>query len=149
MKEVLVSLQSRIGEEVGVSDWWEITQERVDAFAEATGDHQFIHVNPELAAQTPFGGTIAHGFLTLSLTVAMAAGIEMGFGNTVMGVNYGLDKVRFPAPVPVGSRIRVRVTLDEASEVGGALHVKQTYITEIEGEDKPGMVAERLTRLYY
>jgi acyl dehydratase len=149
MKEVLESLQTRIGEEVGVSDWWEITQERVDAFAEATEDHQFIHVNPELAAQTPFGGTIAHGFLTLSLTVAMASEIDMGFGNTVMGVNYGLDKVRFPSPVPVGSRIRVHVVLDEASEISGALHVKQTYTVEIEGEDKPGMVAERLTRLYY
>lgn len=149
MKEVLESLQGRIGEEIGVSDWWEITQERVDAFAEATGDHQFIHVNPELAAQTPFGGTIAHGFLTLSLTVAMAAEIDMGFGSPMMGVNYGLDKVRFPAPVPVGSRIRVRVVLDEVSEVPGGLHVKQTYTIEIEGEDKPGMVAERISRLYY
>ena len=149
MTEVVENLQGRIGEEIGVSDWWEITQERVDAFAEATGDHQFIHVNPELAAQTPFGGTIAHGFLTLSLTVAMAAGIDMGFGLPLMGVNYGLDKVRFPAPVPVGSRIRVRVVLDEVSEVPGGIHVKQTYTVEIEDEEKPGMVAERLTRLYY
>ncbi|HJQ77890.1 MAG TPA: MaoC family dehydratase [Acidimicrobiia bacterium] len=149
MTEVVENLQGRIGEEIGVSDWWEITQERVDAFAEATGDHQFIHVNPELAAQTPFGGTIAHGFLTLSLTVAMAAGIDMGFGSPLMGVNYGLDKVRFPAPVPVGSRIRVRVVLDEVSEVPGGIHVKQTYTVEIEDEEKPGMVAERLTRLYY
>ena len=149
MTEVVENLQGRIGEEIGVSDWWEITQERVDAFAEATGDHQFIHVNPELAAQTPFGGTIAHGFLTLSLTVAMAAGIDMGFGSPLMGVNYGLDKVRFPAAVPVGSRIRVRVVLDEVSEVPGGIHVKQTYTVEIEDEEKPGMVAERLTRLYY
>lgn len=149
MTEVVENLQGRIGEEIGVSDWWDITQERVDAFAEATGDHQFIHVNPELAAQTPFGGTIAHGFLTLSLTVAMAAGIDMGFGSPLMGVNYGLDKVRFPAPVPVGSRIRVRVVLDEVSEVPGGIHVKQTYTVEIEDEEKPGMVAERLTRLYY
>jgi acyl dehydratase len=149
MQEVLERLQGRVGEETGVSDWWEITQQRVDEFAEATGDHQFIHVNPELAAQTPFGGTIAHGFLTLSLTVAMGAEIERDLGSPMMGVNYGLDKVRFPAPVPVGSRIRVRVSLMEASEVPGGLHMKESYVTEVEGEDKPAMVAERLTRLYY
>ena len=149
MHEVLENLRSQIGQETGVSSWWEIDQERIDAFAEATGDHQFIHVNPELAAQTPFGGTIAHGFLTLSLTVAMGAEVVRDVGSPMMGVNYGLDKVRFPAPVPVGSRIRVRITLDEVSEVPGGLHMKETFVTEIEGEDKPAMVAERLTRLYY
>lgn len=149
MQEVLEKLQASIGQETGVSDWWEITQERVDAFAEATDDHQFIHVNPELAAQTPFGGTIAHGFLTLSLTVAMGAEIVRDLGNPMMGVNYGLDKVRFPSPVPVGSKIRVRVTLTEASEVPGGIHIKEQFVTEIEGEEKPAMVAERLTRLYY
>jgi acyl dehydratase len=149
MQDVLERLKGLVGEETGVSDWWEITQERVDSFAEATGDHQFIHVNPELAAQTPFGGTIAHGFLTLSLTVAMGVEVPLDVGNPMMGVNYGLDKVRFPAPVPVGSRIRVRVTLDEVSEVPGGLHLKQTITTEVEGEEKPAMVAERLTRLYY
>lgn len=149
MQEVLERLQGQVGAETGVSDWWEITQDRIDAFAEATGDHQFIHVNPDLAAQTPFGGTIAHGFLTLSLTVAMGAEIERDVGSPMMGVNYGLDKVRFPAPVPVGSKIRVRVTLDEVSEVPGGLHMKETYVTEVEGEEKPAMVAERLSRLYY
>ena len=149
MQEVLEKLQAKVGEETGVSDWWEITQDRVDAFAEATGDHQFIHVNPELAAQTPFGGTIAHGFLTLSLTVAMGAEVVRDVGTPMMGVNYGLDKVRFPAPVPVGSRIRVRITLDEVSEVAGGLHLKETFVTEVEGAQKPAMVAERLTRLYY
>ena len=149
MQEVLERLKSQVGTETGVSKWWEVTQERVDAFAEATDDHQFIHVNPELAAQTPFGGTIAHGFLTLSLTVAMGAEIERDVGNPMMGVNYGLDKVRFPAPVPVGSRIRVRVTLDDVSEVPGGVHLKETFTTEIEGESKPAMVAERLSRLYY
>lgn len=149
MEKVLERLQSLIGEEIGVSNWWEITQERVDAFAGATDDHQFIHVNPELAAQTPFGGTIAHGFLTLSLSVPMATEVPLDVGNPLMGVNYGLDKVRFPAPVPVGSRIRLRVTLDEVSEVPGGLHLVQTMTTEIEGEDKPAMVAVRLTRLYY
>ncbi|MGD2042898.1 MAG: MaoC family dehydratase [Acidimicrobiia bacterium] len=149
MQEVLETLQGQVGSETGVSGWWEITQDRIDAFAEATDDHQFIHVNPELAAQTPFGGTIAHGFLTLSLTVAMGAEIVRDVGSPMMGVNYGLDKVRFPAPVPVNSKIRVRVTLDEVSEVPGGIHMKETYVTEIEGEEKPAMVAERLTRLYY
>ena len=100
-----------------MSKWWEITQERINAFAEATDDHQFIHVDPDLAAQTPFGGTIAHGFLTLSLSVPMATEIPLDVGNPLMGVNYGLDKVRFPAPVPVNSRIRLRLTLDEVSVV--------------------------------
>jgi acyl dehydratase len=149
MEEVLERLQGLVGTELGVSKWQEITQERVDAFAEATDDHQFIHVNPELAAQTPFGGTIAHGFLTLSMTVAQGAEVPIDVGNPLMGVNYGLDKVRFPAPVPVGSRIRVRVRLDEVSAVPGGIHMKQTFTTEIEGEDKPALVAERLTRLYY
>lgn len=149
MDDVLERLQSQVGQEIGVSNWWTVTQERIDAFAEATDDHQFIHVNPELAAQTPFGGTIAHGFLTLSMTVPMATEVPLDVGNPLMGINYGLDKVRFPAPVPVDSRIRVRVTLDEVSEVPGGIHMKQTVITEIEGEDKPAMVAERLTRLYY
>ncbi|MGH3649156.1 MAG: MaoC family dehydratase [Acidimicrobiia bacterium] len=149
MQEVLERLRELVGQETGVSGWWEITQERVDSFAGATDDHQFIHVNPELAAQTPFGGTIAHGFLTLSLTVAMGAEVPLDVGNPMMAVNYGLDKVRFPAPVPVGSRIRVRVALDEVHEVPGGLHLKQTITTEIEGAEKPAMVAERLSRLYY
>jgi acyl dehydratase len=149
MQEIVERLQGQIGEETGVSDWWEITQDRVDAFADCTDDHQFIHVNPELAAQTPFGGTIAHGFLTLSLSVAMSAGIMLDVGNPMMAVNYGLDKVRFPAPVPVGSRIRLRVRLDEVSEVPGGIHIKQTVTTEVEGGEKPAMVAERLSRFYY
>ncbi len=149
MEEVLERLQGQVGQEIGVSNWWEITQERIDAFAEATDDHQFIHVNPELAAQTPFGGTIAHGFLTLSMSVPMATEVQLDVGNPLMGINYGLDKVRFPAPVPVNSKIRVRVTLDEVSEVSGGIQMKQTTTTEIEGEEKPAMVAERLTRLYY
>ena len=149
MQEVLDRLQGQVGQETGVSNWWVITQERVNAFAEATDDHQFIHVNPELAAQTPFGGTIAHGFLTLSLTVAMGAEVPLDVGNPMMGVNYGLDKVRFPAPVPVGSRIRVRVRLDEISEAPGGIHLQPTFTTELEGEGKPALVAERLTRLYY
>lgn len=149
MQEVVERLQAQVGTEIGVSNWWEVTQERIDAFAAATDDHQFIHVNPELAAQTPFGGTIAHGFLTLSMSVPMCTEVLLDVGNPLMGVNYGLDKVRFPAPVPVDSRIRVRVTLDEVSEVPGGIHMKQTVVTEVEGQEKPAMVAERLTRLYY
>ncbi len=149
MDKVLERLRSQIGTEIGVSDWWEISQERVDAFADATDDHQFIHVDPVAAASTPFGGTIAHGFLTLSLTVPMGASVPLDVGEPKMAINYGLDKVRFPSPVPVGSRIRVRVTLAAAEEVPGGIHVNQTMTTEIEGQDKPALVAERLTRFYY
>jgi acyl dehydratase len=149
MQEVLERLQDQVGQEIGVSNWWEITQDRIDAFAEATDDHQFIHVNPELAAQTPFEGTIAHGFLTLSLTVPMSSEVTLDVGNPMMAINYGLDRVRFPAPVPVDSRIRVRVTLDEVSEVPGGIHIKQTITTEVEGQEKPAMIAERLSRFYY
>ena len=149
MEKTLERLRGMVGTELGVSDWWEITQERVDAFAEATDDHQFIHVDPEAAAQTPFGGTIAHGFLTLSLTVPMGGSVPLDVGEPKMAINYGLDKVRFPAPVPVGSRIRVRVTLTAVEEVSGGIHVAQTMTTEIEGQDKPALIAERLTRFYY
>lgn len=149
MEEILERLQGLVGTELGASDWWEITQDRVNAFADATDDHQFIHVDPEAAAKTPFGGTIAHGFLTLSLTVPIGASVPMDVGEPKMSINYGLDKVRFPAPVPVGSRIRVRVALSSVSEVPGGIHVSQTMTTEIEGEEKPAMIAERLTRFYY
>lgn len=149
MEKTLERLRGMVGSELGVSDWWEITQERVDAFADATDDHQFIHVDPEAAANTPFGGTIAHGFLTLSLTVPMGGSVPLDVGEPKMAINYGLEKVRFPAPVPVGSRIRVRVTLTGVEEVAGGIHVAQTMTTEIEGQDKPALVAERLTRFYY
>jgi acyl dehydratase len=149
MQEVLERLQGLVGQEVGVSKWWEVTQERIDAFAEATDDHQFIHVNPELAAQTPFGGTIAHGFLTLSMSVPMSTEVDLDVGSPMMGINYGLDNVRFPAPVPVDSKIRLRVTLDDVQEVSGGIQIKQTMTTEVEGQEKPAMVAERLTRFYY
>lgn len=149
MEKILERLHGMVGNELGVSDWWEITQERVDAFADATDDHQYIHVDPEAAAKTPFGGTIAHGFLTLSLTVPMGASVPLDVGEPKMSINYGLDKVRFPAPVPVGSRIRVRVTLTAVEEVAGGIHVAQTMTTEVEGQEKPALVAERLTRFYY
>lgn len=149
MEEVLQRLRELVGAEVGVSEWMEITQDRVDAFAHATDDHQFIHVDPDLAAQTPFGGTIAHGFLTLSLIIPLLAEIPIDLGYPVMGVNYGLNKVRFPAPVPVGSRIRARYSLDEVVEVSGGLQLTRTVTVEVEGSEKPAMVAESLVRVYY
>jgi acyl dehydratase len=149
MEQTLETLKGLVGTELGTSEWFEITQERVNAFADATNDHQFIHVNPELAAQTPFGGTIAHGYLTLSLVVPLAQEVPMPVGNPKMGINYGSDKVRFPAPVPVGSRIRARVAIDEVNEVPGGIQVKRTVTMEVEGQEKPAMVAETLVRLYY
>jgi acyl dehydratase len=138
-----------VGEEVGVTDWMEITQERVDAFADATDDHQWIHVDPEQSASGPFGGTIAHGFLTLALTVPLSAQVELDVGSPKMGINYGLEKVRFPAPVPVGSRIRARVALLGVSEVPGGLQVNRQVNIEVEGGEKPAMVAETVSRYYY
>jgi len=149
MEQALADLTALVGTEIGTSDWMEITQERIDAFAEATNDHQFIHVNPELAAQTPFGGTIAHGYLTLSLTVALAAEVEMPTGSPMMGVNYGSDRIRFPAPVPVGSRVRARVAIAGVNEVPGGIQINRTVTMEVEGQEKPAMVAETLVRLYY
>lgn len=149
MEQALEDLRALVGQEIGVSGWMEITQERINAFAEATNDHQFIHVNPELAAQTAFGGTIAHGYLTLALVVPLTSEVEMPVGNPMMGINYGSDKIRFPAPVPVNSRIRARVAIDDVTEVSGGIQVKRTVTMEIEGQEKPGMVAETLVRLYY
>jgi acyl dehydratase len=141
--------QDRTGTEIGVSDWMEITQDRVDAFAAATDDHQWIHVDRERAAASPFGGTIAHGFLTLSLTVALSAQVPLDVGSPMMGINYGLEKVRFPAPVPVGSRIRARVGLVSVTDVEGAIQLNRQVTIEVEGTEKPAMVAETVSRLYY
>jgi acyl dehydratase len=149
MDDLLARLQTQVGTEIGVSPWMEITQERVNAFADATDDHQYIHVDPERAKLTPFGGTIAHGFLTLSLIIPLVSQIPFDIGAPVMGVNYGLDKVRFPAPVPVGSRIRARLALDSVSEVTGGLQFHRTVTIEVEGSDKPAMVAETIVRAYY
>jgi len=141
--------QDRIGTEIGVSDWMEITQDRVDAFADATDDHQWIHVDPEKAAAGPFGGTIAHGFLTLALTVTLSAQVVLDVGSPRMALNYGLEKVRFPAPVPVGSRIRARISLASVSDVEGGIQVNRQVVVEVEGGEKPAMVAETVSRLYY
>ena len=141
--------QDLIGTEIGVSDWMEITQERVDAFADATDDHQWIHVDREKATAGPFGGTIAHGVLTLSLTVTLTAQVELEVGSPRMAINYGLEKVRFPAPVPVGSRIRARVGLVAINDVEGGIQVNRQVTIEVEGAEKPAMVAETVSRYYY
>lgn len=144
-------LKALIGQEVNVGPWYEVTQERVNAFADATGDHQFIHVDPERAAQTPFGGTIAHGFFTLSVIPYLAQGgnglkLELPL---LMGVNYGLNRVRFPAPVRVGKRIRLHSRLQSVEEVApNVLQLIYEQTVEIEGESKPGCVAESVVRLY-
>jgi acyl dehydratase len=142
-------LQQLVGTEIGVSDWLEISQDRVDAFADATDDHQWIHIDQEKAAVGPFGGTIAHGFLTLSLTVTLSSQVELDVGSPRMAINYGLEKVRFPAPVPVGSRIRARVGLVSVADVEGGIQVNRQVTIEVEGTEKPAMVAETVSRYYY
>jgi acyl dehydratase len=142
-------LEHLVGTEIGVTDWMEMTQERVDAFADATDDHQWIHVDQAKAAAGPFGTTIAHGYLTLSLTVRLAAEVELDVGEPKMAINYGLEKVRFPAPVPVGSRIRGRVLLASVSDVAGGIQVNRQVTIEVEGTEKPAMVAETVGRYYY
>lgn len=139
-------LDNYVGQEVGVSDWFEVDQDRINKFAEATGDFQYIHIDPERAAQTPFGTTIAHGFLTLSLMSMLSAdGGGIKLENSVMGINYGLDKVRFINPVKVGSKIRARFELVSAQEKKPKQYLLKHNVTiEIEGEDKPALIAEWL-----
>ena len=149
MLHVLERLSSLIGTEVGVSDWFTVDQDRIDAFAAATDDHQWIHVDTERAAAGPFGTTIAHGFLTLSLLVAMTGEVELDVGEPKMAINYGLDRVRFTAPVSSGSRIRARVQLAGVEEVKGGLQVKRVVTVEREDEERPAMVAETLSRYLY
>ena len=145
----LAELPSLKGQVLGTSEWFEVTQDRVYTFADATDDHQWIHVDPERAtAQSPFGGPIGHGFLTLSLFVPMWSQILV-VTDATMGVNYGLNKVRFPAPVPVGSRIALTAPLVDVEEVkGGGLQLLVGGVIEREGSDKPVCVLESLTRLY-
>ena len=140
-------LRAKIGEELGVSEWHEITQEAVNAFADATEDFQWIHVDPERAKDTPFGGTIAHGLYTLSLGPKFSYAMFSLDGFT-FGLNYGYDRVRFPAPVPVGSRVRMRATLAKVDDVAGGLQITITQTYEVEGGEKPVCVAESLSRVY-
>jgi acyl dehydratase len=142
----LEEYRALVGQEVGVSDWIEVPQEKIDAFAEVTGDHQFIHVNPDLAKQTPFGTTIAHGYLTLSLLSVMAYQAMPGIKGTRMGVNYGLNKVRFMAPVKSGKKIRGKFTIaDVTQRPDGAWQTTVNVSVEIEGETKPALAAEWIT----
>jgi acyl dehydratase len=147
MKTDLAGLKGHVGEHLGWTDWHEISQDRVNLFADATDDHQWIHVDPERAASGPFGGTIAHGYLTLSLVAPLLFELLQVEGVS-MGINYGLDRVRFPAPVPVGSRIRAGAELAEVTDVGGGLQSKLVVTFEVENGDKPACVAEVLVRHY-
>ncbi|MFG2331895.1 MaoC family dehydratase [Streptomyces sp. NPDC048604] len=141
-------LTAAVGEQLGYSAWLEIEQKRFDLFAEATGDHQWIHVDPERAAAGPFGRTIAHGYLTLSLLPTLVPQI-MRVEGMKMGLNYGTNKVRFPSPVPVGSRLRASAVLTEVTEAGGGVQVTATVTVEREGGDKPVCVAESVSRYYF
>jgi acyl dehydratase len=145
----LEDIRSKVGQTVGVSDWIEVGQDRISEFAEATEDRQFIHIDPIAAAShTPFGGTIAHGFLTLSLLSRMAADAMQVPDTARMAVNYGLDRVRFIAPVKAGKRVRGHFTLDSADEKApGQLLLKHSVTVEIEGEEKPALTAVWLTLL--
>ena len=140
-------VKAAVGQELGVSDWYEVTQATIDQFAQVTGDHQWIHVDPERAAQTPFGGTIAHGLFTLSLGPKFSYEI-MDMQGFAFGVNYGYGKVRFPAPLPVGSKVRMRAALTNVDDVPGGIQITVTQTFEREGEEKPVCVAESLARLF-
>lgn len=146
--ESLTQLRALAGEEVVVSDWLEVTQQRIDGFAEATGDHQWIHVDVARACrESPFGAPIAHGFLTLSL-LSKFLNESVDFGPSRMGVNYGLNRVRFTDPVPVGSRIRARFSLARVEDLPGGVQLVWEVTVEREGAAKPCLVAEWLTRRY-
>ena len=135
------------GELLGTSGWYEVTQEAVDAFADATGDHQWIHVDPERAKDTPFGGTIAHGYYTLSLAPMLTDEI-LKMDGFAFAVNYGLNKVRFPSPVPVDSKVRMRAKLAELEEIPGGAQMIMELTFEREGGEKPVCVAQTVSRVY-
>ena len=142
-------LQSRVGEEVAISPWLEVSQERIDTFAKAIEDFQWIHVDPARARSSPFGGTIAHGFLTLSLLSRLSE-MTFAFSDRRMGINYGLNRVRFTAPVPSGARVRARFTLGKYEKLdGNGVQLTWNTVIEIEGSAKPALVAEWVGRHYY
>ena len=143
----LDELRRAEGETLGTSDWHEVTQEAIDAFADVTGDHQWIHVDPERARDTPFGGTIAHGYYTLSLAPMLTSQV-MSLEGFAFAINYGLNRVRFPAPVPVGSRLRATFEVGSVDEFEGGAQVTMTATVEREGGQKPVCVAETLARVY-
>jgi acyl dehydratase len=147
--------QADVGNDEGTGDWFEVTQDQINQFADVTHDHQFIHVDPEAAKATPFGTTIAHGFLTLSMLTKLSSGASAAapdpakFEGLLMGINYGFNRVRFVSPVKVGSRIRARGVTANAELKGNAIEVTRNFTVEIEGEDKPALVAEWVTRTVY
>src|SRR3954463_12270116 len=147
--------QADVGNDEGTGEWFEVTQDQINRFADVTHDHQFIHVDPEAAKATPFGTTIAHGFLTLSMLTKLTVGASSApqdaarFNGVLMGINYGFNKVRFINPVKVGSRIRARAVTTDAELKGSAIDVTRTFTVEIEGEEKPALVAEWITRTVY
>jgi acyl dehydratase len=145
--EGINGLKELVGEHLGYSDWLEITQERVNTFAEATGDHQWIHVDIERAKAGPFGGPIAHGYLTLALGPTLAPEIYTVSG-IAMGINYGTEKVRFPSPVPVGAKLRLGATLTGVDDVAGGAQVSMEFVFEVEGAPKPSCVANVVFRYY-
>jgi acyl dehydratase len=141
-------VKAKVGEHLGYSDWMEVTQERVNQFADATGDHQWIHVDPERAAkESPFGGPIAHGYLTLSLAPVLLGSL-MRVEGISMGVNYGLNKLRFPAPVPGGSKLRVGASVAGVEDIAGGAQVTMDITFEVDGQDKPACVAQAVYRYY-
>jgi acyl dehydratase len=144
----LRDLDRRVGQEVAVSPWVEISQDRIDRFAKATDDFQWIHVDLERAKQSPFGGTIAHGFLTLSL-LPMLTDAAFEYTDRAMSINYGLNKVRFTAPMPAGSNLRARFTLAKLDPLEGGVQTTWNVLIEREGADKPVMVAESISRHYF
>jgi acyl dehydratase len=143
----LDELRKAEGEVLGTSEWHEVTQDDVDTFADVTGDHQWIHVDVERARQTPFGGTIAHGYYTLSLAPRLSDQI-LRLDGFAFGLNYGLNRVRFPAPVPVGSRVRMTCKIAKLEEIPGGAQITFENTFEVEGGDKPVCVAESLARVY-
>ena len=147
--------KSDVGNDEGTGEWFEVTQDQINQFADVTHDHQFIHVDPEAAKATPFGTTIAHGFLTLSMLTQLSQGATSKapdparFQGVLMGINYGFNKVRFVNPVKVGSRIRARGVTSNVELKGSAIDVTRDFTVEIEGEDKPALVAQWVTRVVY
>jgi len=140
-------VKAHVGRELGVSEWHDVTQEDINAFADVTGDHQWIHVDLERAAASPFGGTIAHGYYTLSLAPKFSYEL-FNFEGFAFAVNYGVNKVRFPAPLPVGSRVRMRAELKSVDDVPGGIQVATALTFERDGGEKPVCVAETLMRAY-
>jgi acyl dehydratase len=145
----IAGLEAAVGREIGPTEWFTMDQSRIDGFADDTEDHQWIHVDPERAAAGPYGGTVAHGFLTLSLVPYLANQLRRVEGAR-MGINYGLDRVRFPAPVRSGARIRARATLISCDRIGDdAVHMVSRVTVEVEGSDKPACVADMVGRVYF